>query len=74
MSVSITVSDEIYEQARSIAEAHHIPVDDVFAKAFAEQFSAWQRLQERVKLGDRDKFVAVLNKVPDIEPEAYDRI
>jgi predicted transcriptional regulator len=74
MSVSITVSDELYEQARSIAEAHHIAVDDVFAMAFAEQFSAWQRIQERAKRGDRDKFVAVLNKVPDIQPEAYDRI
>jgi hypothetical protein len=49
-------------------------VDDVFATAFSEQFSAWQRFRERAKRGDRDTFLAILSQVPDVEPEAYDRI
>lgn len=74
MSVSIKVPEELYEQAVVIAEAHHVPVDEVFASAFAEQLAAWQRLKERAARGDRNKFLAVLDKVPDVEPEEYDRM
>jgi len=74
LRISINIPEELYEQARAIAEAHHIAVDDVFATAFSEQFSAWQRLQERAKRGDRDKFLAILSQVPDVESEAHDRI
>jgi hypothetical protein len=31
-------------------------------------------LQERAKRGSREKFEAVLAKVPDVEPEEYDRL
>jgi predicted transcriptional regulator len=74
MSVSINIPDELYDQARSIAEAQHVPVEQVFASAFADQFAAWQRLRERAARGNREKFLAVLDKVPDVEPEEYDRI
>ena len=74
MSVSINIPQELYDQARSIAEARHVPVEQVFASAFADQFAAWQRLQERAARGDRKKFLAVLDNVPDIEPEEYDRL
>lgn len=74
MSVSINIPQELYDQARTIAEAHDVPVEQVFASAFADQFAAWQRLQERAARGDRQKFLAVLDSVPDIEPEEYDRI
>lgn len=74
MSVSINIPDELYDQARTIAEAQHIPVEEVFASAFADQFAAWQRLRQRAARGDREKFLAVLDKVPDIEPAEYDRL
>lgn len=57
-----------------VAEAHHMAVDDVFAAAFSEQFSAWLRLRERAKCGDRDKFLEILSQVPGVEAEAEDRI
>lgn len=74
MSVSINIPEELYDQARAIAESQHIAVDDVFASAFADHFAAWQRIRERAARGDRNKFLAVLDKVPDIEPEEYDRL
>lgn len=74
MSVSINIPQELYDQARTIAEAHDVPVEQVFASAFADQFAAWRRLQERAARGDRQKFLAVLESVPDVEPEEYDRI
>jgi hypothetical protein len=74
VSVSINIPEELYQQARSIAEAHHVPVEQVFASAFADQFASWQRLGERAAQGDREKFLAVLDKVPDVQSEEYDRL
>ena len=39
--------------------------------ALASTVAAWQRLQQRAERGDRAKFVASLDKVPDVEAEAY---
>ena len=74
MSVSINIPEELYDQARAIAETKNIAVEDVFASAFADHFAAWQRLKERASRGDREKFLAVLERVPDIEPADYDRL
>ena len=48
-------------------------VDDVVPSAFAEQLAAWDRLKQRAARGSREHFLQVLDKVPDIEPEDYDR-
>ena len=74
MRVYINIPEELYDQARAIAEAQNIAVEDVFASTFADHFAAWQRLQERAARGDREKFLAVLERVPDVEPEEYDRL
>jgi hypothetical protein len=74
MSVSINIPEELYEQARSIAEAEHVPVEDVFASAFADHLAAIRRIRERAARGNREDFLAVLDKVPDVEPEEYDRL
>ncbi len=39
-----------------------------------KQFITENNLQERAKRGSRLKYEAILAKVPDVEPEAYDRI
>lgn len=67
MSVSISVPEDLYRKAAEIAEAQHVSVDAVFASALADQLAAWERLKQRASRGDRDKFLAVLNKAPDVE-------
>jgi hypothetical protein len=73
MSVNVSVPDELYEKAVEIAKAQRVSVDEIFASAFAQQLSAWSRLQQRANGGTREKFLAVLDKVPDVEPDGYDR-
>ena len=73
MSVSVSVPDELYQKAVEIAKAQRVSVDEVFASAFAEQLSAWERLQQRAACGTREKFLAALDKAPDVEPDDYDR-
>jgi hypothetical protein len=73
MSVSVSVPDELYQKAVEIAQAQRVSVDEVFASGFAEQLSAWERLRQRATRGAREKFLATLDKVPDVEPDHYDR-
>ncbi len=73
MSVSVNVPDDVYQKAVAIAEAQQVSVGDVLASAFLEHLAAWDKLQQRAARGDREKFRAVLDKVPDVEPEDYDR-
>ena len=74
MTVSVNIPEELYRQAREIAESLHVSVDDVVSSAFAEQLAAWERLKLRAARGNRESFLAALDKVPDVEPEEYDRI
>jgi hypothetical protein len=73
MSVSVSVPEELYQKAVEIARAQRVSVDEVFASAFAEHLSAWERLQQRAARGTRDKFLSVLDRVPDVEPDDHDR-
>jgi hypothetical protein len=73
MSPSVNIPEDLYRKAAKIASERHVSVDEVFASAFVEQLAAWERLQQRAARGDRQKFTAVLDKVPDVDPEEYDR-
>jgi hypothetical protein len=49
-------------------------VDQVFASAFTDQLAVWQRLERRARAWDRAEYLAVIYKVPDIEPADWDRL
>ena len=74
MRVSIDIPEELYKQVHSLAEARHVTVEEILVSAVADQFAAWQRLVERARGADRDKFLNVLEKVPDIEADEFDRL
>ena len=57
MSVSVNIPEELYAQARAIAEAQNIAIEDVFASAFADHFATWQSIRERAARGDRDNIL-----------------
>jgi len=66
---SVNIPDDLYRQAREIADSQHLSVDEVIASAFAEYLTAWKRLKRRAAGGNRDAFVRVLEKVPDVVSE-----
>jgi hypothetical protein len=74
MNISISVPEELYNRAVEIAEAQRVSVDEVFASAFVQQLAAEAHLRERASRGDRDRFLDVLDKAPDVEPDDYDRL
>ncbi len=74
MTVNIDIPENLYRQAQDIADSQHLSVDEVISSAFAQHLAAWEKLKERAARGRKDAFLAVLEKVPDVEPAEYDRI
>jgi hypothetical protein len=74
MHVNVKVPEELYRRATEIAAAENISVDDLFASAFENRLSEFERLKEKASNGSYEKFVHVMSKVPAADPPDYDRL
>jgi len=74
MSKSVVVPDEIYAKAAELAEADKVSIEDFISGALADQLAARDYLRRRGARASREKFLAALDQVPDVEPEEYDRL
>ena len=72
-TLSVTVPDAVYRQIAELAARHQVSVERVVAAALAEQVSGWTRVEQMAESGSRERFLAVLNKVPAAEPAPEDR-
>lgn len=76
-AMSLRLPNSLHEAARELAEREGISVNQLVATALAEKLSALmtvEYLQARAKRGRREKFLAAMAKVPDVEPEPWDRL
>lgn len=76
-TLQIQLPDWLEREIRRIAEDGQMSIDQVVVSALAEKLSAMKStdyLESRAKRGDRKKFLEVLRKVPDVEPDPDDRI
>jgi hypothetical protein len=75
--VQVQIPDSLQKSLYDLAERDGISIDQFISTAIAEKLSALMTenyLKERAKKGSRAKYDAILAKVPDIEPEVYDRL
>jgi hypothetical protein len=75
--VQVQIPDSLQKSLYDLASRDGISVDQFVSTAIAEKLSALMAenyLQERAKRGTREKYDAILAKVPDVEPEDYDRM
>jgi hypothetical protein len=76
-AISVRLPDSLHTMAREIAGKDHISLNQFIASAVAEKISALTTetyLAQRAANGSADKFRAALAKVPDVEPEGFDRL
>lgn len=76
-TIQIEVPEAIYKQAVELAEKESVPVERLVSLALAQALGAWRSesiITERAKRGSREKFLAVMAKASDVEPEEYDRL
>lgn len=75
--LSLRLPKTMYNQLRAAAKAEGISMNQFIMLAVAEKIATLNTmnyLEERAKRGSREKFLAVLEKAPDVEPEEYDRL
>ena len=75
--LNVQLPDSLYKNLQVLAEQDGISVNQFIATAVAEKIAALTTetyLGALAKRGDREKYEAVLAKVPDVEPEPYDQM
>ncbi len=76
-TLSLRIPNSLHEQIRLLAKQEGISINQFLASAAAEKMSALlteEYIEARAKRASLKKFRNVLKKVPDSQPEAYDRI
>lgn len=76
-TLSLRLPNSLHEQLRLLAKKEGISINQFVASAAAEKMAALlteEYIKRRSERASREKFQAVLNKVPDVEPEDHDRL
>ncbi|MEI6757633.1 MAG: toxin-antitoxin system HicB family antitoxin [Chlorobium sp.] len=76
-ALSLRLPKSLHEQLREVAKEEGISVNQFIMIAVAEKvasISAIEYLEKRAKRGSSEKFLEILSKVPDVEPEAFDKL
>ncbi len=76
-TLSLRIPNSLHEQIRQLAKREGISINQFVASAAAEKMSALlteEYIEARAKRASLRKFQKVLKKVPNAEPENYDKI
>jgi hypothetical protein len=75
-AMSLRLPESLHQAAKELAEREGISVNQLVATALAEKLAALATVEylERAKRGDRKKFLAAMARVPDVEPDVWDRL
>lgn len=73
----IVVPESLLKQIRKMTEAEGISVEQFASSAIAEKASAWltvDYLKERAGNASQKRFLEILSRVPEVEPDPEDRL
>ncbi len=76
-NLNVHLPESLYKQIEALAARENISIEQLTTIALSAQVSAWMTkdyLEEKAKSGSWEKFQQVLNKVPNVEPEEYDKL
>jgi len=74
-NLSLRLPDSLHRQVRELAEREGISINQFISTAVAEKLSALMTedyLEQRAKRGSRERFLAVLSKVPSVPADPAD--
>jgi predicted DNA-binding protein len=75
-ALSLRLPDSLHNRARVLSKRDRVSINQFIASAVAEKISALETedyLNERAKRASRKKFEIALSKIPDREPDEYDK-
>ena len=75
--MSLRLPESLHQMARELAKEENISINQLITLALAEKISALKAeefFSKRSKLASREKYLAVLAKVPAVEPDEIDKL
>lgn len=75
-TLSIRIPEYLHKSVRELAEQEGVSINHLITLAIAEKLSALTAedyIAQRAARGSREKYEAVLAKVPDVQPMEADR-
>ncbi len=76
-ALSLRLPNSLHERARTLARREGISINQLISTALAEKMAVLlteEYFTTRKERASRAKFLAALAKVPDVEPEDYDKL
>ena len=76
-TISLSLPESLHQRMQELADKDQISIDQFVISAIAEKISAFMTkdyLEERANRASKSKFEQAIAKVPDVEPEEYDKI
>lgn len=76
-TLSLRLPESLHRGVRDMVQREGISINQFITLAVAEKLSALlteEYLQERAQRGSRERYLAALAQVPDIEPDEQDRL
>ena len=76
-TLTVRLPESLHAKIKELAQAEGISINQFMVVAAAEKMSALltkDYLENEAKQAKREDFERVLKKVPDVEPEEYDRL
>ena len=75
-TISLRLPESLHKKARDLAKKENTSINQFVSSALAEKISALlteEYLETRAKQASKDKFRKVLSKVPNVEPDEFDK-
>ncbi len=76
-ALSVRLPESLHQRVRELAAREGISINQLIAAALGEKMAAImtaEYLEARSRRGTREKFLAALAQVPDVEPEPGDSL
>lgn len=76
-TISLRIPESLHKRIRELASEDGISINQFISTAAAEKLAALmtvEYLEKRAKRGSREKFEAALARLPDTEPDDYDKL
>lgn len=76
-TLSVRFPESLHKRLKEMAEKEGVSMNQLITLAVSEKVSTLltvDYLKERAQRGDRKTFEKLLEKVPDTEPEVYDKL
>lgn len=76
-TIQVAIPESLHRSLKALAEKDQVTIDQFISTAISEKISAFMTrdyLEKRAARASKKKFMDALSRVPDNEPEAFDKL